>query len=603
MALALPRAALARIGGGESYSTGSGSDAGDGDGLFGVLLEVLLWLVFNHPAIGIPLALVVLVVAIQLYGKSGDASTRKALALRDAEAAVRLSGASADRWVSALRAKDPAFELLPFLDRVKGQWLALQEAWFRRDLGPVRRYVSDATWQRLLTQLELQRLDGVRDAVAQLEAFDLSLVGLEQSRGFDTLRVAIKARGRDTEVSAEASDDLAREVALQAPQETFLEVWSFVRRPEARTRTDSAACPSCGAPWEGGATNVCGHCKAVVNSGAFDWTLAEITQGVEHAPAAAPAGVDALRAEDPAFHVEGLEDRASLCFWRWIYAQVTGQPDSLRRLATPAFLEAMREELGALAARQERRSASECAVGAASLRSVEREGGRFLAHVEVRFSARWGRKAAGAGPLPLSPLRWIFTLERSAAARTDASRGISSAVCPSCGAPAGESTAPACEFCGAALGASEREWILCAAAPWERWMARAAVAPSAPPKVDEVIADRSERQRLLYTMGQLAAADGAVADKERRQLESCAQRWGLPPEDVEQALSPTARGAGLTDALRPGSREAEVFLQSLISLARVDGRVDHNERRLLEQVAGRLGVGPRLEALLRARGS
>ena len=49
--------------------------------------------------------------------------------------------------------------------------------------------------------------------------------------------------------------------------------------------------------------------------------------------------------------------------------------------------------------------------------------------------------------------------------------------------------------------------------------------------------DAAERQRLLYTMAAMAAADGNVDDRERRMLKLCAERWGVPYENVEMALN------------------------------------------------------------------
>jgi predicted lipid-binding transport protein (Tim44 family)/uncharacterized tellurite resistance protein B-like protein len=604
----LASAAWARVGGGESFSSGSSNSSSDGggDGDFIVLLlRLVIWLIIEVPVIGIPLALFLVWAAWKYYGQAGDSSTRKAIALRDAELSVKLSATSADKWVEALKTKDPDFELLRFLDRVKGLWAEVQEAAFLRDLGPVRRHLSDGTYQRLLTHNELLRLQGVRDAVASMEVLDLSLVGLEQTPGFDTLQVAIKAQGRDSEVPEGVSDASAREVARSAQLETFIEIWSFVRSTGTKTVSNPAACPNCGALWDGGATNVCGHCTAVVNSGVYDWVLAEITQGMEAHQTAPVPGLDALRATDPAFHVEGLEDRASLCFWKWIHAQVAQDPDALVRLASPALVTALRAELDALEANGQRRGAADCAVGSAVLRTIERDGDVFQASVEIRFSARWGLTAAGSGALPVMPLRWVFVLERKVGATTDSKRGISSSCCPNCGAPMAESTAPACEFCAAPLGTGEKDWVLAAAVPWERWLARNTVKATEERRLKQrplgtLTADRTERQRLLYAMGQLAAADGAVHSKEKDRLLVCARRWGLPPEDVERALSPASRAAGLTDPLKRGSPEAEAFMYALIDLARLDGKVDHNEKQLLAQVAAHLGLQPKLSQMLKA---
>src|SRR5262249_40853484 len=132
--------------------------------------------------------------------------------------------------------------------------------------------------------------------------------------------------------------------------EPYTEIWSLVRRHGAQTRTDPAkvgqACPSCGAPLDGGEVICCRYCKALVCSGAHGWGLAEITQVVEwHPSAGGVQGLEDLRTVDPGVAQEPLEDRASYLFWKWVQANREGTPAKLRKCATADFL-ASRAQLG-----------------------------------------------------------------------------------------------------------------------------------------------------------------------------------------------------------------------------------------------------------------
>src|SRR5262249_21340195 len=181
-------------------------------------------------------------------------------------------------------------------------------------------------------------------------------------------------------------------------------------------------CPNCGAPFDGGAAGNCGYCGAIVNSGAYDWVLAEITQGVEagSAPLEVP-GLEPLRAEDPALSLEVVEDRASLLFWGWIDAQSRAEPGRMAKLATPDFLAELSADAAALRSRQRTRVFLQAAVGSVAVRAIE-EGPTTLAHVEIRWSARMGVVPLGASPGTLAtlPQRWTFTLSRKAVVQTDA---------------------------------------------------------------------------------------------------------------------------------------------------------------------------------------
>ena len=146
-------AALARVGGGESYDSGRSAsgddDSGLGGWLVGLVFELLIRLVFAYPAVGIPLLLIAIGVYLYLRRREGSESTRKALDNAESTKRTTVASRDVDQWVGALKARDSAFDLITFLDRSRRLFVDLQEAWFIRNLDPVRRFLSDATFTRL----------------------------------------------------------------------------------------------------------------------------------------------------------------------------------------------------------------------------------------------------------------------------------------------------------------------------------------------------------------------------------------------------------------------------------------------------------------------
>ncbi len=589
--------ALARIGGGESFDSGNRSSDSGGDA--GFLIDILVWLIISHPQVGIPLAVVV-AIAWFVVKKStdGGASTRKAIDRAEAQRRTSVSAAAVDGWVAALTAKDAGFSLLPFLDQVKARFLTLQDAWARRDLEPVRRYLSDGTFQRLVVQLRLLDVLGVRDAIAEPVVLDLALIGLEQGEGFDSVHVRVTAQLRDAEAPASASDDEARALALKAAPERFTEVWTFVRRPGAQTKTDpeqaQGACPNCGAPFTGGASNTCEHCGAIVNSGSYDWVLAEITQASVFSPSHETAdGVSKLRQADPGFTTQVLEDRAALLFWRWIEAQVLADPSRLAKVATPAFVAELQQAVGALDAQGRRKRFFDCALGAVDTRRLSVDGEQQVAAVELRWSAKAavGPKDAPGTPGASQPQRSVLVLQRRAGARSSEKHGLATNRCLNCSAPLTDNGQPSCEYCGALLAGGEADWVVRELISWERWLSNGgARAAERPAPVAARVPDREERERLVYLMAAMARADGVVDKKERELLRMAAERWSVPWANVELALG---AGDGLFDKLiARGSVEAQSFMRELLAVALIDGRIDKKERKLLEAAARHLGVDP-----------
>jgi hypothetical protein len=622
----IPLVALARGGGGEHYTRGTGDDGGDG-GVGIYILFRLIELAIRYPKVGVPLIIVFAVVWF-FYKRNlhPTGATRRAIERREAEQRVQVSGHAVQGWVQALQRKDPRFELETVLDKVRKLFPALQEAWFRRELTPVRPFLSDATYQRFNVQLQLMAAQGVRDAIADLRLLGVQLVGLEQSEWYDSLHVSVRAELRDTDVPASHSDEQALAAARRAPSESFTEVWTFVRKPGAQTRIGQdlfqGKCPNCGAPYKGGATNVCEYCGAVVNSGNYDWTLSEITQGIEfNRHAAHVPGLREARQADPALNLEILEDRASLLFWKWIDAQSRGEPKRMAQVASPELVSQLGAELESLRAQGRRRVILECAVGAVTTRALDMDlEGYDQAHVELRWSARMGLVAEGQRPArtPPVPQRWVFTLRRKHGAKTNTANGMATDRCPRCNAPLTSSGASACEYCGTQLGTGEQDWVLVSTQLFEAWDARArqrrpsgallqaSARPVSPeelpagpvtgPETDTAM-DAQERERMLYMMAAIAAADGEVDAGERKLLKLCATRWNVPWQNVEMALN---AGPQLFSRLIPrGSPEASVFMRHLVEMALVDGRVDRKERRMLEAAAAHLNVLPQLEAMLR----
>ncbi len=595
--------ALARVGGGEHYDSGR-RDSSSGDGDAGILLD-LVFLAFRYPVLGVPLLLLFVGYVVYRQMQNGNGSTRKAIERMEEGQRTAVSGAVVSEWVAKLKEKDPTFDLLSLFDKTKRLFLDVQSSWFKRNLAQVRPFLSDASFQRLTTQSRLLQAQGIRDAIADVALLDLQIIGLEQSEWFNTVHIRMKAAMRDADVPTGFTDEQAEAAARKASLEPFVEVWSFVRKPGALTKIGEdltqGKCPNCGAPFNGGAANSCEACGAIVNSGNYDWVLAEITQGMEFVRNdTGVEGLAKLRQTDPALNTEVLEDRASLCFWRWIEAQSFGTPGVLAKVATPDFQARLSADASALQAQSKRRVFLECAVGSVQTRAVQPGEQADLAHVEIRWSARQGiGPLEGKVPsLPTVPQRWVFTLSRKKGATTHAEQGMATNRCPNCNAPLSDNASTACDFCSAPLASGERDWVLSDAVLWEAWRAHGGPQTRyAQAGIGAEVVDRSERERLLYMMAAMAMADGVLDAKEKQLLRMCSERWDVPWANVELAIN---AGTGLFDRLvAKQTPEAESFLRELVSLAMIDGKIDRKERQMLEAAAVHLGLAHRLAELLK----
>ena len=109
-----PAVAFARAGGGQSYSGGGhGGGGGGGDGgLIWLLIRLLIWLIFHHPLIGVPLTIVLIYAFVQ-YQKSHATAKGQSW---DSAPPREPPAPQASRDMDDLRTLDPEFSVVLFED-------------------------------------------------------------------------------------------------------------------------------------------------------------------------------------------------------------------------------------------------------------------------------------------------------------------------------------------------------------------------------------------------------------------------------------------------------------------------------------------------------
>lgn len=457
--------AFGRAGGGGGYHGGGGggghSGGGGGHGGGGSIFDVIyiIMFIFQHPICS--LVIVAIIVGFYYFGGGSDnKSSARPLAHQMQKVSER------ERALTALQSHDPAFTELQFIKRVLVAFDKIQAAWCAQDLRTVRPFISDGVHERFSLQFQEQKAEGYRDHMEDIHVTGAHLVALSSPGMFDEVSVRIDARAKDWRESLK--DGTRMSGSLLA--EPFTEVWTFLRKRGAATVASKPGliegnCPNCGAAIEMNQSANCAHCTALLRSGTFDWVLSEITQISEwnvRSNEALP-GVAQLRERDRDFDVAAMEDIASVVYWRKATADRTGKIDALAKIALPQFAEAYATTALRAPPGQPRPFIADSAVGSVDLLGVFSDGQWDRALVEIRWSGQWFTSD------PSNPMRrtgreaWaatMFLLARQSTTRTDPARAISSAHCPSCGAPESTSASNACDFCGMVLNDGSVGWVL-----------------------------------------------------------------------------------------------------------------------------------------------
>ena len=511
--------------------------------------------------------------------------------------------------VNQIQRLDPAFDVTRFVNHFKTAFVHIQQAWMQQNMCSVMHFVTDGIYEKFMVQFAEQQRQGFREQLTQIRVFEARLAWFGSSGPFEVLCVAVRASMVDQRVDLKSGRPLNGSAAAQS----FAEIWSFVRCRGTQTKVDrsllAGRCPNCSSSVE---LNQFGHCQAcgsVLRSGAYDWVLSEITQACEWREGVPESVVAAARdyrqRYDSSFSAQQLEDRASVILARKGLADLSGNLNALRKMASPEFCRVYQGLL-------EETFIGDISVGSLDLLGVLVERRSHYAVLEVRWAGRvFVRSATGALS---SGQEWkraqsVMVLRRAAGVPSNVSAALQSAHCPSCGAAEEDLTVDACPFCDAVANTGQYDWVLeafvgrksIAGRDWlgrlKRSDASTERALGAPVEGELVQPDSpiywapqaiSDSECLMWLMG-VFAEDGRLDDQERRVIVQLAAKNGIADRLVQQWFVEIQAGEFARPAM-PGEVVQQAWLDQLVGVSLADGTLTSDERRVLQQLARQLGM-------------
>jgi hypothetical protein len=538
---------------------------------------------WERPLIGLPMTIFFLFLISRCSGAGVERYQGKVI-LEGVKSQEKLAMANALREI---RERDPLFAAANFQERARAAFLKIQHAWSMGDMAPARAFVTDGVMTRFTMQLAMNEAEGFRNAVDDVRVLAGEIVAVECDELFDTLHVRVEASCVDRDIRN------ADGVVLRggpSPQ-TFEEVWTFLRRPGAKTSLKAGliegTCPNCGSPLPPQDAAQCLSCKSWVNSGEFDWILSEITQTCEWKVRDAQLEVPGLalaRGGDSELNPQFLEERASVAFWRWQQGLAERSAVPLRCMAPDEFLETFAVELSNNAPFYRG-----CAVGAVDVLAVADDGAWQEAHVLVKWSGRWFEWQEGKfRERGQTERQHVFVLGRAVGSQTDRRTGLRSLRCPNCGAAPAQGDPEKCAFCGTPFNDGKHGWVLRRVQPIGKWT-RPVLAEGKAGDFNLAWAGTLSATDAVGVLACALAADGEGAAEERRLIADVARTRGVPPARVEELLA--AARAGKLDAPMPKTKEeAEAVVRGLVQMCLADGKVTGGERRALDAFGLKVGL-------------
>ncbi len=475
--------AWARVGGGQSYG-GGGSHGGGGGGagaLIYLLIRFLLWLTIEHPAIGIPVDIIVIGLVIYWFSRPAKktvtvASSSSIVSAPDAVAtAVQQQGWQ--RAFNQLRRFDPNFSEIIFIDFCYALYGRAHDARGRgaKDLDLLSPYLSEAARASLLklNSPNLKAVQGIIVGAMQI----LDVRGLESP----TVGISVGFEANYTEFTPREGDPRG-EMSYYVRER-----WELERKRDVLSPTPEQAtalhCPRCGAPLQKDTVGACAFCGTKIDSGEFNWyvrsvsTLSREARGPLLTSDVPEVGTDyptitqpnfpAVRAafeqNDPTFKWAEFQSRARLIFNELQEAWSTLNWERARPHETDNIFQMHRYWIEAYKRQGLRNALDQYQIQA--MQPVKIKEDNFYQAITLRIFAQGFDYTVDANNRVVcgskSKLRrwseyWTFIRSRKAkpgAAHADLN-------CPNCGAPLKVNATGICEFCGGKITSGEFDWVL-----------------------------------------------------------------------------------------------------------------------------------------------
>ena len=597
LALLLASGLAQAVAGGAGGGDWGGGDWGGGGGDDSFLFDLIIWLIFSLPFPYNFIALAILAIMVWSMSKNVRASSGLNR-IPSLPQAPKQGIAVPGRFMQ----RNPGFAPESLLAKASTAFRTIQQAWSNQDMAPARRWISDGIWQRFNTQFVMMKALGQTNIVSNVQVRRAFFAGFEEDGAFDIAHIGIHFTAEDDFVSAKFP-----QMDQRGPLE-MIEYWSFVRKAGVAEKDmyHSNQCPSCGAelPTDMGEVARCTSCQTICTLGDYDWVLSEITQAddfVNSTSRLTKSGTFTQRirsalAADADFSIQSIEDKASNAYMQIMAAQVTRQPERMRRFVSdPAF-----ETLAQRHAQQSPFIFNRLFLNSVTAIDYYRAEGKdnlvvALKRTAQRVSVEGDQLVLLDQGLYVGNEVMILTRDADAVANTNttgAKASLYAHACPACGAPVGDTLDLKCAYCGEVLYSTRRVWIVSALLTPEEYKALAAARkPELTTGVELSQLDPlyAARDYVFNNVLMMIGIDGEITPVEIEFARKLAREMGYDEMKLGGILD-LAKNRQL--ALRlPENRKTAIRVRQLMEkAARADRNVSPTEQALLNEVSLRINT-------------
>ncbi len=426
--------AFARMGGagghGGGYSGGGSSGSGSG-------IALLIYFLLEHPFLGLILIAFIVYFKYIKKGSTTGSSTPPA----PSQVAQFPQGLDANKIATS--------------------FLAIQDAWQRKDPAHVRKWLSDGMYQRITVQFKMMDALGQKNTLSNIRITNIAVVSTITDGQYQVADVAISFTMDDSFTSNKYP-----QFNENYPSDSDTEYWTFIKHTGSSNEKnlyDNNNCPNCGAPFEVkmGEISRCANCNTLTNSAAYDWVLSEITQNDDFSRRVALTADSELKVtlqKDAFFAVQRMEDIASNIFMQLMDVLTVGSEKRIARFAG-------HEIVSAVALQKQKVKPfvyDRLYINNVTLSNYAIEGDLVKLYLDVKVTYR---RVAIDGQLQIIDNDFVtrlcsMELSRNKNVNNKSGETVYSYECSSCGAPYTDTTEDNCSYCGAPVVDVAMNWVL-----------------------------------------------------------------------------------------------------------------------------------------------
>lgn len=446
----------------EAYSRSGGaggahSSGGDGGG-FGAG-AIIGWLLSGSGGIGKIIVIVIIVIYL-LYKYKMKANSGGT----DLESGRSQGPQGSPRPISPeFFTSNPGFTAEEFSRKVNTAFLAIQDAWMNKNLGKVRKWISDGVYQRFNVQFTMMNMLEQVNMLSNINIKQIRIESAIQEGAYSIITASVYFSMDDNFICKKAP-----EFNEKFTGDTATEYWTFIKKSGVAEKDlySNNNCPNCGYPLnnDGGQVSKCPSCETVTYLGDYDWVLCEITQEEDYARGNnrisqnAPELQPLYANTDNDFCIQLMEDKVSNAVMQYFVSKTTRNLKYLNRFTDDALFARIEQQLKG----EEKFVFNRLYLNDVSLISVTQSNNMWMATFNVFYSSMRLKEAPNNGLVKIDDTVMERSMTITLAKKVGAveKSKLWSFACPSCGAPYTDTTITECGYCSAKINSVDNDWVM-----------------------------------------------------------------------------------------------------------------------------------------------